>query len=88
MKTMTRNLVGVLLLGVTLRAQAPAAAGFTPLFDGKTLNNWVVDGSQYSKNFSVRDGILHIEGDGGWLRSSRQYGDFTLRLGKAERASL
>ena len=80
MKTMTRNLVGVLLLGVTLRVQTQAAGGFTPLFDGKTLNNWVVDGSQYSKNFSVRDGLLRIEGEGGWLRSSRQYEDFTLRL--------
>jgi hypothetical protein len=75
------NLVGVLLLGLTMRTQTPAAGGFTPLFDGKTLNNWVVDGSQYSKNFSVRDGLLRIEGEGGWLRSSRQYGDFTLRLG-------
>lgn len=80
MKTRIQNLIGILLLCVTLRAQTPAAGGFTPLFDGKTLKNWVVDDSQYSKNFSVRDGLLHIEGTGGWLRSSRQYGDFTLRL--------
>ena len=81
MKTVTRSFVGVLLLGVTMQAQTPATGGFTPLFDGRSLNNWVVDGSQYSKNFSVRDGLLRIEGKGGWVRSSRQYGDFTLRLG-------
>ena len=81
MKTIARCLVLGLLVGVSTWAQTPAKDGFTPLFDGKSLNNWVVDSSQYSKNFSVRDGLLRIEGEGGWLRSSRQYGDFTLRLG-------
>src|SRR5688572_1713029 len=70
----------LLLLGVNASAQAPAANGFASLFDGKSLNNWVVDDNAYARNFSVRDGLLRIEGEGGWLRSSRQYGDFTLRL--------
>ena len=70
-----------LLLAAPAHAQTSPNEGFASLLDGRSLNNWVVDGSQYAKNFSVRDGLLRIEGEGGWLRSARQYGDFTLRLG-------
>ena len=81
MTTFARASGVAMLLGMTVWAQVPASNGFVRLFDGKTLNNWVVDGSQYSRNFSVRDGMLRVEGEGGWIRSNRQYGDFTLRLG-------
>ena len=81
MKIIARCVALALLLGVTAWAQTPVSAGFSPLFDGKSLNNWVVDDKRYVGNFSVRDGRLHIEGQGGWLRSNREYGDFTLRLG-------
>jgi hypothetical protein len=77
---MARCICCALLLGVLVSAQVPAVSGFAPLFDGKSLNNWVVDDSKYARNFSVRDGMLRIEGEGGWLRSNKQYGDFTLRL--------
>ena len=80
MKTIARCVGVALLLSVTAWAQTPVKDGFTPLFDGKTLNNWVVDDGRYARNFSVRDGQLHVEGEGGWLRSTRQYADFTLRL--------
>ena len=81
MNILARCVAVASLLGVTAWAQTPAPAGFAPLFDGKSLNNWVVDDKRYAGNFSVRDGHLHIEGQGGWLRSNREYGDFTLRLG-------
>jgi hypothetical protein len=61
----------------------PLAAGpaqYVSLFDGKELNGWTVDKAQHAGNFSVRDGVLHIEGEGGWLRSRRQYSDFVLRF--------
>jgi hypothetical protein len=61
-------------------AQVPDGAGFNSLFDGRTLDQWVVDDSQYAEHFWVQDGLLHIEGEGGWLRSERQYSDFILRL--------
>lgn len=80
MKTLTLAL-SLAMLCVSASAQAPANSGFISLFDGKSLTNWVVDSAQYSKNFSVKDGLLHIEGEGGWLKSTKQYGDFTLRLG-------
>ena len=75
-----RSLGLALLLAAPAQAQTSPNEGFAPLLDGRTLDNWVVDGAEYSKNFSMRNGVLHIEGEGGWLRSARQYGDFTLRL--------
>ena len=73
MKLISRCGALALLLGVTASAQTPVNAGFAPLFDGKSLNNWVVDDKEYVGNFSVRDGHLRIEGQGGWLRSNREY---------------
>ena len=50
---------------------------FVSLFNGRDLAGWVIekDGS-----FSVRDGVIHMDGRGGWLRSEREYKDFELRL--------
>jgi len=59
-----------------LRAQAPD--GFVSLFDG-TLNGWVIERTE-AGNFRVADGVLRVEGPGGWLRSERRYQDFRLRI--------
>lgn len=56
-----------------------ASASFRPLFDGGSLDGWVVENSD-AGNFSARDGVLRVEGPGGWLRSADQYGDFVLRV--------
>lgn len=52
---------------------------FVPLFDGRTLEGWVVENTD-AGNFSVRNGVLRVEGPGGWLRSSDEFGDFLLRI--------
>src|SRR5688572_23768697 len=59
------------------RVQVTSGGGFVPLFDG-TLNGWTVQNGT-SNNFTVRDGVLHVEGPAGWLRSAREYRDFVLR---------
>ena len=51
--------------------------GFVPLFDG-TLEGWVVENSEPGV-FTAADGVLHVEGAQGWLRSEGQYSDFVLR---------
>ncbi len=56
-----------------------AGAQSTALFDGQTLDGWVVEHTA-DDNVSVRDGVLRVEGPGGWLRSERRYGDFSLRV--------
>ena len=61
-----------------LRVGAQTADGLVQLFDG-TLNGWVIENTD-GANFSVRDGVLRVEGPGGWLRSAREYADFQLRV--------
>ncbi|MDH4124487.1 MAG: DUF1080 domain-containing protein [Gammaproteobacteria bacterium] len=68
------------LISMVACAQESPTRGFASLFDGRTLQNWSVDDARYAANFSVRDGLLHVEGEGGWLRSARKYTDFTLRM--------
>lgn len=55
--------------------------GFTPLFDGKTLNGWRQIGGQAT--FSVDNGeILGVYGPGpnSFLRTEKTYSDFILKL--------
>ena len=59
-------------------AAAQGAGGFRELFDGRSLAGWTVLNTE-AGNFSVRDGVLRVEGPAGWLRSDRPYADFTLR---------
>ena len=77
-----RQLLGTLALAVLVGASAMAQSsdGFVSLFDGKTLNGWTASDEQYAKNFSVAGGLLHVEGVGGWLKSTKQYSDFIMRV--------
>lgn len=52
---------------------------FRPLFDGETLNGWVVENTD-AGNFTVQDGVLRANGPGGWLRTEETYMDFDLRV--------
>jgi hypothetical protein len=73
--------LATLLVGSSLliAQQPPAPAPFTPLFDGRTLNGWVVENSD-GANFTVATGVLTVSGPQGWLRSAEQYGNFSLRV--------
>lgn len=54
--------------------------GFTPIFDGKSLDGWAPQGGG---RWSVEDGtILGVTGDGsyGWLCTKKTYGDFILEF--------
>lgn len=64
-------------------AQPSQSAGkWVSLFDGKSLDGWVAEPASQAKQFSVRDGVIRIDGSpqGGWLRTNRKYSDFTLRF--------
>ena len=51
--------------------------GFTPLFDGRTLNGWVGD----TEGYEVVDHAIRCKPDGGGdLRSAAEYDDFILRF--------
>lgn len=67
-------------------APVASADDFRNLFDGKSLNGWVVEGPAKGKSgqmmWSVDDGRIVCLGEGfGFLRYDRQqFGDFTLRV--------
>ncbi len=79
------NHPGGALLGLALFVSALGVATtgraqerFVPLFEG-TMKGWVAENAT-AKNFTVTDGVLRVEGPSGWLRTERQFTDFTARL--------
>ena len=71
-----------LLAALTLSLTAPSGARAehhqaTALFNGRDLTHWSI---QNHGQFSVQDGLLHVNRGTGWLRSDKTYGDFTLTL--------
>ena len=70
MTSTVRTAALVLMLGLIVQAQA----GFTTLFDGKTLKGWNVVGDA---NWEVVDGAIQAtKGAGGFLVTPNIYGDF------------
>lgn len=81
-----RTAVLAVLLTIVAAAAAPPDDGFRDLFDGKTLDGWVVEGPEKDKDgnpmWRVEDGRIACLGKGfGFLRYDRkEFGDFTLRV--------
>ncbi len=72
----------LLALACAALAQVTAeerAQGFVPLFNGRDLSGWVVQGGKNC--WSVQNGAIVCSGErGGWLRTEKQYADFIWRL--------
>ncbi|MEK6237058.1 MAG: DUF1080 domain-containing protein [Planctomycetales bacterium] len=73
--------LGIAIVLMSLAGVASAEdkneAGFTPLFDGKTLEGWhVMNGGK----FVAEDGVIKLNGGRGWLRTDKEYGDFIIKL--------
>jgi hypothetical protein len=61
-------------------AKAHSEAGFTPLFDGKTLDGWTLVDKR-GEGYGVRDGVIFCaKGGGGKLMTEREYSNFVLRF--------
>ncbi len=68
-----------LALAPALVAQQ-AEAGFTALFDGKTLNGWQVVRPR-GDGYGVKDGMIYCaKGGGGNLLTDKEYSNFVLRF--------
>src|SRR5688572_14913426 len=63
----------------TARIVSPQTAGYTALFDGKSLQGWTAKNTTPT-TFGVKDGFIRIEGNSGWLQSEREFADFRLRV--------
>ncbi len=63
-----------------VRAEAQAETGFVPLFDGKTLNGWVLMHGR-GRGYIVENGAIVCPEDGGGnLFTEKEYSNFVLRV--------
>jgi len=65
------------LQGESPKNEQQTEDGFVSLFNGKDLTGWYI---LKEAPFTVKDGVIHLEGGGGSLLSDQQYRDFELRL--------
>jgi hypothetical protein len=74
MKPLSYSLVVAVLLAFHGIA---AASGPNPvaLFNGTNLDGWV---PMNGGHFTATNGVIHLEGGQGWLRTAKTYGDFVL----------
>jgi hypothetical protein len=77
-------LTAALVLGaLTAPARAEEKkAEFVPLFNGKDLTGWEIkeDKGGDKDQWTVKDGVLKAKPGQGWLGTTKQYGDFVLRV--------
>jgi hypothetical protein len=77
----TGFLVAMLNPGLMSAADSRQELSEQGLFNGRDLSAWEPVGKEGATNWSVSDGELICLGKGHcWLRSRRQYGDFTMHL--------
>lgn len=64
--------------------QEKPAGDFRPLFDGKSLDGWVVKGEPGKQaptdEWLVKEGVLSAQPGASWLSTKEMVGDFVLRL--------
>lgn len=77
----TRLFFPIAAVCALLARSAPAAeAGFTDLFDGKSLNGWTISGKS-GRGYIVEDGKIICPKDGGGnLYTEKEYSDFVFRF--------
>jgi len=91
MRLFERNSVWMALVVLTAAFCSAAEEGFTPLFDGKTLNGWTInclpkDNERAAKAWTVDEGTILANTMGQrdhfyiLLATNKEYGDFVLRL--------
>jgi hypothetical protein len=68
------------LMSAAAVAAAEEKDGFVPLFNGTDLTGWEIKAGKPDAWF-VKDGLLVCKGGGGgWVGTTKQYGDFVLKL--------
>lgn len=69
------------LLTACTTTGSDAKDGFTPIFDGKTLNGWTTaDGKPVTAGWQAEDGVIHRAGKGGDIYTAKEYGDFDFQF--------
>ena len=77
-RTLLAAIVAVIIV-VPIHAGGDPPKGFTSLFNGKDLDGWKSTGNM--KVWGAENGVIYCEKDGGgWLMTTKEYGDYELRL--------
>ncbi len=71
------SLLSFLLPGLAVADEPKTEKGFVSLFNGKSLDGWEI---MNKGKFSVKEGVIKLDGGSGWLRSDKQYSNFVLRV--------
>lgn len=74
---MKTTILFVLVSILCVSALADHHSGAIQLFNGETLDGWVIENDG---QFSVKEGKIYVNRGTGWLRSEKAYGDFKLRI--------
>lgn len=80
MRSIPAFLAALLLLGLVAVAQAPRDSGWVPLFNGKDLAGWKINGDE---RWVAENGTILCEstaGKYGYLTTEKTFRDFDLRL--------
>src|SRR5258705_4697890 len=71
---------GSFILLAAAAAQSAPEAGFTSLFDGKSLDGWKVMDKR-GEGYAVKDGMIYCaKGGGGRLLTEKEFSDFIVRF--------
>jgi hypothetical protein len=77
-----QRLAILLLLACPAVLGAQTKDGFVPLFNGKDLDGWEVRSANAADKdkWSAKDGVLVAKPGGGWIGTTKMYGDFVLKV--------
>jgi hypothetical protein len=62
-------------ISISFAGELTGSDNWTSIFNGRDLSGWV---KMNSGTFTATNGILHLEGGNGWLRTKKKFGDFVL----------
>lgn len=84
MKKVFLHVVAAVMAMVAMSSCAGSNSNEVQLFNGKDLSNWTLYTSDESVTvdevFKVKDGVIRIEGNLGWMRTKERYTNYTLKV--------
>ena len=64
-------------ISISFADETTGSKNWVSIFNGRDLGGWV---KMNSGTFTATNGILHLEGGNGWLRTEKEFGDFVLEV--------
>ncbi len=79
--TRHRSWFGIVAVTAAIGTMAMGQDGFTPLFNGRSLDGWqTIPLGKSPGRWFVREGVLSFEGGDSWIATKEKFSDFVLQL--------